>query len=85
MPTIFFHRGMRFHFFANEGRPREPMHVHVERADAEAKVWVQPQVSIASNFGYNRAEMSLIVRVVQNRRDEIEKVWNEFFRKNSEI
>jgi len=80
VPTIFFHRGIRFHFFANEGSPREPVHVHAERADAEAKLWLHPQVSVASNFGYNRHELSMIMRVVENRRAEIEATWHAFFR-----
>ena len=79
MPTVFIYRGMRFHFFANEGDPREPMHVHVESADGEAKLWLYPRVQIASNFGYNRPQLSQILRIAEQRRGEIEKVWNAFF------
>jgi len=80
MPTIFFYRGMRFHFFANEGNPREPVHVHVDRAGAEAKLWLYPAVQIASSWGFNRPELSRIVRIVEARRDEIAGAWNAFFR-----
>ena len=80
MPTVFFHNGMRIHFFANGGNPREPMHVHVDRDDATSKVWVLPEVQIANSFGYSRREQRLIVELIEARRNEIERAWNAFFR-----
>jgi hypothetical protein len=44
MPVIFRYRGFKFFFYSNEGTPREPMHVHVERDDIEAKFWLVPEV-----------------------------------------
>ena len=38
MPTVFSEGGYRFFFYSNEGNPREPVHVHVERGDGEAKI-----------------------------------------------
>jgi len=29
MPLVFRWKGYRFHFFSNEGDPREPVHIHV--------------------------------------------------------
>jgi hypothetical protein len=43
MPKVFSWNGFRFHFFPDEGDPREPMHIHVEKADADAKFWLYPQ------------------------------------------
>lgn len=82
MPTIFRVNGIQFHFFANEGNPREPVHVHAERADAEAKLWLYPEVSVAKNFGYNSRELAELVWIVRLRRGEIERAWNEFFSQN---
>jgi hypothetical protein len=42
MPVILRYKGYTFFFFSNEGNPREPLHVHVRRADASAKFWVEP-------------------------------------------
>lgn len=36
MPTVFRDGGFRFFFYSNEGDPREPVHVHVERSGMEA-------------------------------------------------
>ncbi|MFN5128947.1 MAG: DUF4160 domain-containing protein [Sphingomonadaceae bacterium] len=49
MPNVFTWNGNRFHFFANEGNPREPLHVHVSRAGATAKFWLYPEVQLAYN------------------------------------
>lgn len=49
MPTIFVYVGFRFFFYSNEGQPREPAHVHVRKAGAEAKFWVRPKVEVAAS------------------------------------
>jgi hypothetical protein len=38
MPTILIVSGWRFFFYANERN--EPMHVHCQKAEAEAKYWL---------------------------------------------
>lgn len=52
MPLVFRYKGYRFHFYANEGDPREPIHVHVVKDGIDAKFWVLPQVSVAYNDGF---------------------------------
>ena len=47
MPKVFDWGGFRFHFFSNEGNPREPAHVHVTKGRDTAKFWISPEVSIA--------------------------------------
>jgi hypothetical protein len=79
MPTVFRFNGIRFHFFANEGTPREPVHIHTERSDADAKLWLFPEVTIAKTFGYTGHEQAILLRIARQRRDEIERAWNEFF------
>lgn len=83
MPTVFRFNGIRFHFFANEGIPGEPIHIHAERSDADAKLWLYPEVTIAKTFGYNRSEQTVLLRIVLQRRTEIERAWNEFFSQGS--
>jgi hypothetical protein len=51
MPTVFHYRGMRVHFLANEGEPREPIQVHVETAEAKARLWLYPQVKLPTIGG----------------------------------
>jgi hypothetical protein len=47
MPEVFRDRGFRFFFYSNEGSPREPIHIHVERDNQEAKFWLNPTVSVS--------------------------------------
>lgn len=53
MPVIFRYRGYRFLFYSNEGSPREPVHVHVDKGDHEAKFWIELAVDVAYNEGFN--------------------------------
>ena len=79
MPVVFRHQGIRFYFFSNEGSPPEPIHIHAGKSDAEAKLWLVPDVRIAESFGYNRREQGELVRIVEQRRDEIMRAWHDHF------
>jgi hypothetical protein len=46
MPVVFRLGGLRYHFFSNEGQPPEPIHVHVKGAGRDAKVWIEPEISV---------------------------------------
>jgi hypothetical protein len=72
-------RWLRFFFYSNEGDPREPAHVHVRKAGAEAKFWLRPEVEIAANAGFDARTLRMLSGVIEARRDEIEGVWHEYF------
>ena len=77
MPTVLRIGPYRFFFYASDGD--EPPHVHVERDDCEAKVWLEP-LRLDRNHGFSKKESNRIRDLVeQHRRDLLEK-WNEFFR-----
>lgn len=79
MPLVFRYRNLRFHFFSNEGAPRQPVHVHAESSDGEAKFWLYPEVRVARSAGYTRTRLSELAQVVSERREEIERAWHEHF------
>jgi len=79
MPEVFRERGFRFFFYSNEGSPREPLHVHVERDNMEAKFWLYPTVRVAYNDGYNARTLRELQRVVEANKSRIERAWNEHF------
>lgn len=79
MPLVFRWNGYRFHFFSDEGDPREPVHVHVARPGAKAKFWLSPDVELAYNRGFTAREIKQLQDVVEQRRGEIEDFWNDFF------
>ena len=79
MPKVFEWNGYRFHFFSNEGDPREPAHIHVTRERDTAKFWLRPEVTVAYDRGFNPKVLSQLSRVIEERRDEIESAWHDFF------
>jgi hypothetical protein len=79
MPVVFREGARRFHFYSDEGTPREPVHIHVSEAGREAKFWLRPDVRAARKIGYTDREMRDLMRIVEANRDLIERQWNEFF------
>lgn len=79
MPLVFRQNGYRFHFFSNEGDPREPVHIHVTKDGADAKFWLQPEVHMAYNYGFTAKVQAELSRIVEDRREEIERAWHEHF------
>jgi hypothetical protein len=63
----------------NEGSPREPVHIHAESPEGEAKFWLYPEVHVANSTGFDRKSLSELLRVVTEHRSRIEKMWHEYF------
>ncbi|HMV42010.1 MAG TPA: DUF4160 domain-containing protein [Leptospiraceae bacterium] len=82
MPTVFYHGKYRFYFFSNEFQATgllEPIHIHIESGENEAKFWIEPQVSLASNDGFRSKELSEIEKVIEINRNEIILKWKQHF------
>jgi Domain of unknown function (DUF4160) len=79
MPTIFHDRGLRYFFYSEEGNPREPVHAHVERDGAQAKIWVGETLELAYNHGLNRRDLAMAMLVVRARKREIMEAWYGHF------
>ena len=79
MPKVFDWNGYRFHFFSNEGNPREPVHVHVTKDRDTAKFWLRPEVNVAYNKGFSAKVLSQLLSVIEEQSDEIERAWNDYF------
>jgi hypothetical protein len=76
LPTVLRSGPYRCFFFA--GDRGEPPHVHVERDDKIAKVWLDP-VRLHSSGGFSRVELVRIEKLVSNHRVELMEAWNEYF------
>ena len=79
MPVVFHEAGMRFHFFAHEGLPREPVHVHVALPGGDAKFWLTPTVTMARNHRLKPRELRIAQEIVTRRREELIDAWTNFF------
>jgi hypothetical protein len=82
MPVVFRYKGIRFFFFSNEGDPREPVHIHVEGNDGDAKFWLKPSVTLADNHGFDSRTLRELKRVIEDNVDLIEHAWHEHFNEN---
>lgn len=79
MPVILRHKGYRFFFFSNEGNPLEPLHVHVREGEKIAKLWLEPEIRLAENYGFSTTQLREIWDVVTAQRSFITEKWHEFF------
>ncbi len=79
MPVVFREGSLRYFFFSNEGAPRERLHIHVQGGGRDAKVWLEPEISVAESYGFNSRDLAAIIRVVSERRETILKAWHEHF------
>lgn len=77
MPTILFVEGFRFFFYSNEND--EPIHIHVEKADAEGKIWLEPIVKPGYLHGFTKKEEKRIMQIVMSNSVTLIKKWNEYF------
>jgi len=75
-PTIFREEGYRFFFFSRE-EPR--LHVHVQHESGEAKIWLEPRIQVARNWGLTEKRLSAVLRLVQEHEHEIREAWQEHF------
>ena len=76
MPNILKVGPYRFYFYSHE--PNEPIHVHVDRDDSSAKVWLEP-IQLARNFGFNAKELHQIIKTVRLNQDILKKAWYGHF------
>ena len=79
MPTVFRQNGLRFHFYSDEGTPREPMHIHVVRDGREAKFWTGGEVELAYNHGLSRRDLAVAMMIIRARRRELQEAWRGHF------
>ena len=63
MPTALRIGPYRFYFYSYDCG--EPRHMHVDREKWSAKFWLDPDVTLEENHGYNRKELRGIERILR--------------------
>ncbi|MEI6634884.1 MAG: DUF4160 domain-containing protein [Chlamydiota bacterium] len=79
MPIVFEYKGYRFYFYSNEGDPQEPLHIHVRKAEAVAKFWLEPEPAVAEAYAMSSHELRELLAVAIENRDLIRRYWDEYF------
>ena len=75
-PTSY--RFKNYRFFVNS-REEKRRHVHIQTPDGEAKVWLEPTIETAQNYGIKEKDMKEILEIVGEKADDFKKLWNEDF------
>ena len=76
MPTIIFLFGWRFFFYADEGR--EPIHIHCQKGEKEAKFWLNVETrGITGAFAHHLTPRDLrqVKKIIAEYFDEIVAEW----------
>ena len=69
-----------FYFYSEEGM--EPPHVHVDKGDGTAKLWLRP-VRLAWTEGLKVGEVRQALRIARQRQARLLEGWNEFLARES--
>ena len=75
MPTVFDIFGIRGYFFSGY---HLPIHLHITKGDANAKIQIDPEIKVLSNSGLKAKELSIALDLVKMYRNEIIELWNEY-------
>jgi len=76
MPTVLRIGPYRFFFYA--GDREEPPHVHVERDDKIAKVWLDP-IRLQQSGGFSRREIDRLQKLLRANHAALLEAWNDYF------
>jgi len=79
MPTVLFINGFRFYFYSNEND--EPIHIHVEKAEGNGKIWLEPTITIAYMHDFSNKEIKQIIEIVEKEILTLKNKWYEYFTK----
>jgi hypothetical protein len=73
-PTFKNEDGYKFKIFSNE---ETRMHIHVFKAEHEAKFWLEPSIEIAYNEGFTTKELAKIKQIINKYADDFRKQYKD--------
>jgi hypothetical protein len=79
MPVVLRIRGYRLFFFSNEGT--EPKHIHVDKAEASGKIWLEPSIEGEYFYGFTIREIKELKEIVDENLELLKNAWDEYFEK----
>lgn len=85
MPQVFKVGSYWIYFWTNEGKPLEPIHVHVAEGAPvpnATKIWITRKgkcILANNNSKINEKNLRNIMRVIEARSDDVVDMWKEYF------
>ncbi|MDR0830943.1 MAG: DUF4160 domain-containing protein [Prevotellaceae bacterium] len=77
MPTALKLFGFKFYYWARE---HKPIHIHVQKAGAEARFVIDPEVELIENTGLKPHELALAEEIICENREYLVEHWKLFFK-----
>lgn len=75
-PRVLLINGYDLFFYSKE---EERPHIHVEKGDNEAKVWLKPAIELAYNYGFTTKEIKKILQTIKEHERIINDKWDSYF------
>ena len=69
---------LRFYFYSKD---HQPIHIHVENADGEAKFEIKPDVKLVYNKGLKNKDLRLAESIIEENRENFIEQWENVFSK----
>jgi len=66
--------GYIFKVFSNE---ESRMHIHVIRAECEAKFWLEPRIELATNYGFSTKEVKRLIQIIECHGDHFKQQYRQ--------
>ncbi|MDR1724659.1 MAG: DUF4160 domain-containing protein [Tannerella sp.] len=76
MPTLLILFGLRFYFYLND---HEPIHIHVEKGDGEAKFEIVNDVKLIYNHGLKPKDLKLAESIIEENKENFMSEWKRLF------
>lgn len=77
-PRAILINGFDFFFYSMEEARK---HIHVEKGENVAKIWLEPTIEIAYNHGFTSREIKFIIQTIIEHERVIKDKWNNHFGK----
>ena len=77
-PKFLCENGYIFKIYSNE---EERVHILVVKAEKEAKFWLEPNIELAENFGFNSKEIKVITQMIDTYGDEFRQKYKQYISK----
>ena len=76
MPTVLRVGPYRLFFYSSD--QNEPIHVHIERENKIAKVWLDP-IRLQNSGGFSRSEINRLLSIIIEHQLKLMEAWNDYF------
>ena len=77
----------RLHVFLllERGQPKGAVACACKEGGSNCEILIEPQVGVAESYGLSSPELNELAKVIADNRPLIERIWHEFFGKDSEF